>query len=592
MKINYGRGEFFTYAFSPIIQSFGGDLINRSDYGSASGVLDGLEAVEAMTHFQSWFQEGWANPTPLTDDDFYGSKKAALSWVGHWMYDVHTQALGDDLILLPMPDFGNGPKTGMGSWNWGITSSCQDSEAAWAFLEYLVSIETIKRLTDINGAVPARQSALAQSELYGPDGPLHLFVQQLESDVAVPRPKTPAYAAITKAVAGAIDNIINGADVQAELTKAAQEIDQDIEAHQGYPGELAEAITTPQPTAEVATATATPTPEPTETTQPTNTPEPSATPEPTETPTPTNTPTSTATTAAPTQTPTPTPTPTPRAVLSGQIVYPAYSLNINSYNIWRANVDGSSSTLIVGNASQPKYNQDGTLLAYRSWDPNERGIHLVNLTNGFQRRLTTFTEDALPGWSSGGTLFFTSRREADRAPRLFWVDQEGGDGYSLGFSGDYVDILPDDHLAVHGCTSGGDCGLWILMADGSPVHKISTYTNDTAPAVHPQGRSIAIMSLDRDNAQNWEIWTINEDGSNPVRLTDNPANDGLPAWSPDGRSIAFVSDREGVWAIWAMDADGSNQRKLFNMQGPPDGQVLHDIPNSKGWLEERIDWIP
>ncbi len=47
-KINYGQGEWYTYGFSPIIQSFGGDLIDRSDYQSAEGVLNGSEAVTGM----------------------------------------------------------------------------------------------------------------------------------------------------------------------------------------------------------------------------------------------------------------------------------------------------------------------------------------------------------------------------------------------------------------------------------------------------------------------------------------------------------------------------------------------------------------
>jgi multiple sugar transport system substrate-binding protein len=59
-------------------------------------------------------------------------------------------------------------------------------------------------------------------------------VQQLESDRAVPRPITPAYATISKAFAEAMDNIINGADVKTELSWAAQKIDQDIRDHQGY----------------------------------------------------------------------------------------------------------------------------------------------------------------------------------------------------------------------------------------------------------------------------------------------------------------------------------------------------------------------
>lgn len=233
MKINYGRGEWFTYGFSPILQSFGGDLIDRQTYQQASGVLDGPQSVEAMTHFQSWFENGWASK-PTADDEFYVSKTVALSWVGHWMYNPYAEGLGEDLILIPMPDFGYGPKTGMGSWNWGITSNCQDPIAAWSFIEHLLSPEEILRMTNANGAVPARQSALAQSELYDETGVLHLFVQQLESDRAIPRPMTPAYAVISTAFAEAVENITNGANVQAELTEAAQKIDQDIEYHQGY----------------------------------------------------------------------------------------------------------------------------------------------------------------------------------------------------------------------------------------------------------------------------------------------------------------------------------------------------------------------
>lgn len=234
MKINYGRGEFFTYAFSPILQSFGGDLIDRNNYQSAKGVLDGPQSVTAMQHFQSWFQKGWANPSPQGDADF-ASGKAALSWVGHWTYNAYADALGDDLLLIPMPDFGNGPRTGLGTWNFGIPSSCQSPEASWAVLEYILQPDKIVRWTGIHPGVPARKSALARSELYQSGGPLNLYVQQIEAGWAVPRPLTPAYATITKAFAEAVDNIIQGADVQQALTSAAEKIDQDIQQHNGYP---------------------------------------------------------------------------------------------------------------------------------------------------------------------------------------------------------------------------------------------------------------------------------------------------------------------------------------------------------------------
>ncbi len=235
MHFNYGRGEWYTYGFSPLLQGFGGDLIDRSDYSKASGVLDGPESVAAMQALQDWVNAGYVNPGQTTDDDFYGSKISALAWVGHWMYPAHSEALGDDLVLIPMPDFGGGAATGMGSWNWGITSSCANPEGAAAFLNHMLEPDNILIMTDGNGAVPARKAALAQrAELYGEGGALNVFIQQLEGGVAVPRPITPAYATITSEYAFAVDTIVNGGDVQQALSDAAAAIDQDIEDNQGY----------------------------------------------------------------------------------------------------------------------------------------------------------------------------------------------------------------------------------------------------------------------------------------------------------------------------------------------------------------------
>ena len=154
------------------MQSFGGDLIDRSDYQSADGVLNSPESVEAMEFFQSLFDDGYANPEPAGDDDFYINKNTALSWVGHWMWGPHSENLGDDLVLIPMPKLGDKAVTGMGSWNWGLTSSCENPDAAWKFLDYLVAPEEILHMTNANGAVPARKSAIAQSDLFGEGGPL------------------------------------------------------------------------------------------------------------------------------------------------------------------------------------------------------------------------------------------------------------------------------------------------------------------------------------------------------------------------------------------------------------------------------------
>ena len=229
---NSRADEFFSYGYAPIMQGFGGDLIDRATLRTAKGVLDGPRSVAAIGRLKRWVTAGWATPSDQPTDLATG--KVALAWNGHWAYRSARKALGNDLVLLPLPDFGHGIKTGMGSWGWAISATCHAPAGAWAFLAELLSTESILRMTSMNGAVPARRSALRRSKLYAANGPLRLIVQQLELG-GVPRPVTPAYGTISTAFRNAVENIILGGDTQAELSKAAAIIDQHIATHHGYP---------------------------------------------------------------------------------------------------------------------------------------------------------------------------------------------------------------------------------------------------------------------------------------------------------------------------------------------------------------------
>lgn len=233
MKFNYGIGEWVTYGFSPIVQSFGGDLIDRNSYKSADKVLNGPAAVQALTTLQSWVKQRLVNPSTKNDGDFVQGK-SALSWVGHWVYNDYKKALGDDLVLIPMPKLGEQAVTGAGSWNFGISSSCESPTAASKVLEHLMSKAEVLRATQANGAIPGTRSAQADSPNYAPGGPLRLYLEQ-SARVARIRPETPAYPTITAAFAEAVNNAVGGGDVRAELDKAVRKIDQDIADNKGYP---------------------------------------------------------------------------------------------------------------------------------------------------------------------------------------------------------------------------------------------------------------------------------------------------------------------------------------------------------------------
>jgi multiple sugar transport system substrate-binding protein len=232
LKLNY-PDEWFTYAFSPLLASAGGGLVSSGDPPHAEGVLNGAASVAAMTHVQRWLQNGWVDAN--VDDAAFVSGRVALSWAGHWEYRRYHAAFGGDLVLLPLPDFGKGSRTGQGSWVWGITRHARAPAKAATFIDFLLQPAQILAMTEANGAVPATLPAIRRSPLYQPGGALHLFVEQLAGGFAVPRPRTPAYPVISARFRQAFADIRNGAPVRQALDRAAALIDREIRDNHGYP---------------------------------------------------------------------------------------------------------------------------------------------------------------------------------------------------------------------------------------------------------------------------------------------------------------------------------------------------------------------
>ena len=65
---------------------------------------------------------------------------------------------------------------------------------------------------------------------------------------------------------------------------------------------------------------------------------------------------------------------------------------------------------------------------------------------------------------------------------------------------------------------------------------------------------------------NYEIYSMNPDGSEQINLTQHRAQDLSAVWSPTGEKILFISDRGGRRDLYLMDADGSDVRRVFKFK--------------------------
>lgn len=166
---------------------------------------------------------------------------------------------------------------------------------------------------------------------------------------------------------------------------------------------------------------------------------------------------------------------------------------------------------------------------------NADGLNLINLTNNLS------CGNVSPAWSPDGTRI------------VFLV----GGGVSLGSP------MRQDPLQVAIMNAEGKNQI-TLTNDGTQFLDSLTddsYNQNDSPAWSPDSLQIA-FSTNRDG--NHEIYIMNANGANPVRLTTNAANDISPAWSPDGTQIVFTSDRDGNDEIYIMNADGTNLINLTN----------------------------
>jgi len=215
----------------------------------------------------------------------------------------------------------------------------------------------------------------------------------------------------------------------------------------------------------------------------------------------------------------------------------AFTSDIGNQEIYVMDADGSGQTNLTQNAAsdrQPTWSPDGTKIAFLSnrsgdfeiWSMNANGSSPTNLTMtpGIQ-------ED--PAWAPDNT------RIAYRQPvDLFAMNPDGTNQalfpLAIGPSVSQPDWSPDaQKIAFTGDIPAVSTHIYVVNADATGVVTQLTLAGqglNFVPAYSPDGTKIAFTS-NRDG--NYEIYSMNANGTGQINLTQNTSNDTSPDWGVD-----------------------------------------------------------
>jgi Tol biopolymer transport system component len=115
----------------------------------------------------------------------------------------------------------------------------------------------------------------------------------------------------------------------------------------------------------------------------------------------------------------------------------------------------------------------------------------------------------------------------------------------------------------------GDPEILTMNANGDNKSKLTNnQVEDLDPAFSANGRKIAFTSGKTSGpSRHADIFTMSATGTDKKRVTRSEGMDLDPAWSPDGTRIAFSTTRNGNRDIYVINKDGTGLTRLTTSLG-------------------------
>lgn len=218
-KLNVsGLGDWDLYTYFWL---FGGSLTDQG-FIKATGYLDNEASVSAIKIMMQLHDDGIFTIRDVdgTPDAWDGiNSQYAMFFEGPWY------PFSEKVVPAAIPTYNGSSASVVGGENIVIFSGSQKQEAAFKFVQFMLSEEVQLKLLEV-GVIPTLKS-LVENEAVTKDAKWSVYMKQLES--ARSRIPTPQASSVEQLWTDAMTMIfIEGADVQKTLSMTAQLIDEEL----------------------------------------------------------------------------------------------------------------------------------------------------------------------------------------------------------------------------------------------------------------------------------------------------------------------------------------------------------------------------
>jgi Tol biopolymer transport system component len=135
----------------------------------------------------------------------------------------------------------------------------------------------------------------------------------------------------------------------------------------------------------------------------------------------------------------------------------------------------------------------------------------------------------------------------------------------LSFTGTESEKVSNGRI-VFASDMDGNFELYSIQNNGSDLQRLTSDLGiDAHPCYSPDGKNIAFTG--QRNGK-FDIYLITAEGGEPIQVTKHEGSNRGPCFSPDGKKIVYESNADGNYELYIISLDGTNRKQLTHTDAP------------------------